>query len=141
MKVTPQQKATIAKYAAEHGVNAIRRFKKDFPDDLLKENTIRGWKKTYLLELQSRRKAGKDLAVKELPNKNAGRPLMLGEALDGQVQAYLTELGRVGGVVNRVIAIASARGIVRKKDSRMLAENGGYVVFTKDWAHYLLLRM
>ena len=28
-----------------------------------------------------------------------------------------------------------------KKDSRMLAENGGYVVFTKDWAHYLLLRM
>ena len=66
---------------------------------------------------------------------------MLGESLDKQVQAYLTELGRVGGVVNRAIAMASARGIVRKKDSRMLAENGGHVVFTKDWAHYLLLRM
>ena len=142
LKITPQQKATIAKYAAEHGiVNAIHRFKKDFPDDLLKESTIRGWKKTYLLELQSRRKAGKDLAVKELPNKKAGRPLMLGEALDGQVKAYLTELGRVGGVANIAIAMASARGIVRKKDSRMLAENGGYVVFTKDWAHYLLLCM
>lgn len=39
---------------------------------------------------------------------------MFGESLDEQVQAYLVELGRVGGVVNRVIAMASARGIVRK---------------------------
>ena len=54
LKITPQQKATIAKYTAEHGiVNAVRCFKKDFPDDLLKESTIRVWKKTYLLELQS----------------------------------------------------------------------------------------
>ena len=66
---------------------------------------------------------------------------MLGEDLDKQVQAYLLELGKVGGVVNRQIAIASAKGIVRKKDSRMLAENGGHVLLTKDWAHYLLLRM
>ena len=44
LKVTPQQKATVAKYAAEHGiVNAICHFKKDFPK--LKESTIRGWKK------------------------------------------------------------------------------------------------
>ena len=54
LKVTPYQKATIAKYAAEHGiVNSIRHFKKDFPEEALKESTIRGWKKTYLLELQS----------------------------------------------------------------------------------------
>ena len=66
---------------------------------------------------------------------------MLGEDLDKQVQAYLLELGKVGGVVNREIAIASARGIVRKKDSRVLAENGGHVLLTKDWAYYLLLRM
>ena len=46
----------------------------------------------------------------------------------------------VGGVINKTIAIASARGIVRKRDSRMLAENGGHVLLTKDWAHYLLIR-
>ena len=40
---------------------------------------------------------------------------MLGESLDKQVQAYLMELGRVGGVVN----MANARGIVRKKDSNL----------------------
>ena len=70
LKVTPQQKVTVAKYVVEHGiVNAICHFKKDFPEDSLKECTIHGWKKAYLLELQSRRRAGKDLAVKELPNK------------------------------------------------------------------------
>ena len=66
---------------------------------------------------------------------------MLGKDLDEQVQAYLKKLGRIGGVVNAAIAMVTAKGIVRKKDSRMLAENGGHVVFTKDWAHYLLLQM
>lgn len=62
MKVIPQHKATVAKYAAEHGiVNAIHHFKKDFPEDSLKETTFRGWKRAYLLELQSQRRAGKDL--------------------------------------------------------------------------------
>ena len=143
LKLTPEQKATIGKYAAENGiVSAIRHFKGEFPGDSLKESTIRGWKKAYILELEMRRRTGKgDRTVKELPQKKMGRPLMLGEDLDKQVQAYLLELGKVGGVVNRQIAIASAKGIVRKKDSRMLAENGGHVLLTKDWAHYLLLRM
>ena len=102
---------------------------------------IHGWKKAYILELESRRRTNKDRTVKELLQKKMGCPLMLGEDLDKQVQAYLLELGKVGGLVNREIAIVSARGIVRKKDSRMLAENGGHVLLTKDWAHYLLLCM
>jgi len=76
-----------------------------------------------------------------LPQKKIGCPLILGEDLDKQVQAYLLELSKVGGVVNKAIVIASARGIVRKRDSRMLAENGGHVLLTKDWAQYLLLYM
>ena len=44
---------------------------------------------------------------------------MVGEDLDRQVQAYLLELGRVRGMINKVIATASARGIVRKRDSNV----------------------
>ena len=51
------------------------------------------------------------------------------------------DLGKAGGVVNAEIAMASAKGLVKKKDSRLLAENRGYMVFTKDWAHRLLGRM
>ena len=66
---------------------------------------------------------------------------MMGEDLDRQVQEYLRDLGKAGGGVNKELAIASARRIIRKKDSRLLAENGGPVALTKDWAHYLLIRM
>ena len=142
LKLTDKQRATIGRYAVEHGtVNAIRRFKGDFPQDSLKENTIHGWKNAYLQELQSRRREGKDRVVRELPKRKTGRPLMMGEDLDRQVQAYLRDLGKAGGGVNKELAIASARGIIRKKDSRLLAENGGPVALTKDWAHYLLVRM
>ena len=64
LKISPEQKAIIARYAANHGIiKAVRRFSKDFPagENSLKETTMRGWKKTYLKELSSRKKAGKDI--------------------------------------------------------------------------------
>ena len=60
LKISPEQKAIIARYAANHGIIiAVRQFSKDSPENSLKETTIRGWKKTYLKELSSRKKAGK----------------------------------------------------------------------------------
>jgi len=56
----------------------------------------------------------------------------MGEDLDKQVQAYITDLGKVGGGVNKEFVIASARGIIQKKDSGLLAENGGPVALTND---------
>ena len=51
LKISPEQKAIIARYAVNHGiVNAVRQFSKDFLENSLKESTIRGWKKTYLKE-------------------------------------------------------------------------------------------
>ena len=58
LKISPEQKAIIARYAANHGIiKAVRQFSKDFPENSLKETTIRGWK-IYLKELSSRKKAG-----------------------------------------------------------------------------------
>ena len=79
--------------------------------------------------------------ITKLPSKKMGHLLMLGNTIDKQVWTSLIELRGVGGIVNRQIAIASARAIARRKDSNMLAENGGHVVFTKDWAHYVLVCM
>ena len=137
---TPEQKAKIGKYAAENGTtNAIRHFSKELPN--LKESTIRGWRSAYVLELKHRTKGDEDLRVDRLPQGKIGRPLMLGETLDQQVQAYLGMLRGSGGVVNTSIAIAAATGIVRKRDRSLLAENGGHIALTKHWAQYLLQRM
>ena len=46
LKVPGEQKALIAIYAAENGIiNALAHFVKDYPDGLLNESTVRGWKK------------------------------------------------------------------------------------------------
>ena len=37
--------------------------------------------------------------------------------------------------------MATARGVVISHDSNLLAENGGYIDITKDWAKRLLQRM
>ena len=87
---------------AENGTtNAIRRFSKEFPD--LKESTVRGWRSAYLLELNRRTRGGKNLMVDKLPQGKIGWPLLLGETLDQQVQAYLSMLRDSGGVINTTI--------------------------------------
>ena len=50
LKISPEQKAIIARYAANHGIiKAIRQFSKDFPENSLKETTDT-WMEEDLLE-------------------------------------------------------------------------------------------
>ena len=53
------------------------------------------------------------------------------ETLDKEVQAYIQETRKVGGVVNARIAIACSTGILRRRNSNLLAVNGGHVMLTK----------
>ena len=93
------------------------------------------------MELESRRRLGKDMIVKELPLTKIRHPLTMEEDLDKQVQAYITDLGKVGGGVNKDLVIASARGIIRKKDSGLLAKNGRPFALTNDSAYHLLVHI
>ena len=141
-KISGEQKALIAKYTAENGiVAALAHFAKDYPDGTLKESTVRGWKKEYLNELEKKKRSGEELLVKSLLCAKKGRPLVLGSTLDKQVQTYLMATREAGGVVNSEVAIAAAMGIVRKQDSNLLAQNGGHIALTRDWARSLLGRM
>ena len=58
-----------------------------------------------------------------------------------EIQKYLLALHEAGGAVNCVIARGSAMGITKRKNSSLLAYNGGSVVLAKDWSRYLLERM
>ena len=53
--------------------------------------------------------------IYELPTKKRGRPFLLGEDLDSQVQAYLTHLQSTGLPVNTAITLGVAEGIVKKQ--------------------------
>ena len=69
--------------------------------------------------------------MKKLPEKKRGRSFLLREELEIQVRAYLTALRANIAVVNTAIAIACAEGIMKSKDSNLIASNGGHVILSK----------
>ena len=79
--------------------------------------------------------------VRELIDNRLGHPLLLGEEMDVQVRAYISELHANGCPVNTAIVIATGQGIVKDYDSNLLSENGGHLTLTKDWAKYLLKKL
>ena len=81
------------------------------------------------------------IAIQELLHKKTGRPLLVTEELDIQIQEYIKELRKHGLAINTSIIIASERGIIMNKDAYLLFENGGGINLTKDWAKYLMKRM
>ena len=139
--LTPAQKFKIGKRASELGVtNALRYYKSTFPKLALKETSVRRFKNLFQ-QSSKRPRSDSSEELSELPNKKMGRPLLIGEELDRQVQEYLRYLREQGSAVNSAIAIATAEGVVRSVDANLLACNGGGINLTKPWARGLLGRM
>lgn len=86
-----------------------------------------------------------DLCIKELPEKKREHPLLLGDELDKQVKIYnqFEYLQERGAVVNTVVVLGVAQGIVRNHDSssNLLACNGGHICLGKPWTKNLLSHM
>ena len=82
---------------------------------------MRGWKNSLLQELQTRKRSGNaDVAITALPPKKTGRPLLLDEKTDKEVQMYLLALREPGGTVTCAITRANATGIIKRKNSNWL---------------------
>ena len=66
-----------------------------------------------------------------------GRPLLIGEQADRQVQEYICFLRVTGLAVNTVVVISAAEGILESIDANILQR----VKLNKDWAKSLLTQM
>ena len=143
LSFTPEEKARVAQYGSVHGVRAaMRRFRGELSGEL-KETTVRDWVKTYKKELQNKRRSvgpGCDLVMSHLSGKKRGRPFLLGEKIDAEVQTIIRAMRDSGAVVNTSIAIAVAMTVVRKRDRSLLKE-GGPLELKKNWAKSILHRM
>lgn len=78
---TPEQKAVIGRYAAEHGnAKAVIKYTQELGVSV-KESTVRQFKKAYYLQLNE----GKDPDdIKAIPNKKRGRPSKTGFPVKGE---------------------------------------------------------
>ena len=78
------------------------------------------------------------MVLSELPGKKCGRPFLLGVT---EVQAILRTMRDNGAVVKTSIAIATAMGVVCKRNRSLLKKEGGALKLTKNWAKSILYRM
>ena len=121
IKVTPECKAQIARYAMEHGkCAASRKYSKELQQHL-NESTVPAFlgqlKHIARAEWQRKRKLSEvNQEVKILPLAKRGRPLLLGETLDNQVKAYIRSVRESGGPACNVCHYhcCCRRAIVRK---------------------------
>ncbi len=58
-----------------------------------------------------------------------------------QVKSYIRAVREHGGMITSSITMAAATAIVRRADRNLLAENGGPITITNNWAKSLLYRM
>ena len=80
----------------------------------------------------------KSITIKALETKERGRPLLLGAELDAAVQEYVQSLREANGVVNSVVVMAAAEGIISARNISKLSSHGGHI---KSWVRSLLNRM
>ena len=118
IKITPEEKAKIARYAIENGnCAAARKFSKHGDlDKTLGESTVRSWVAIYKKELERKRRMGETVPeITVLPQAKRGRPLLVGEKLDSAVKAYVRSVREAGGIVTSSIVAAAATAMVRKE--------------------------
>ena len=140
-RYSPSVRAEVGKYACQHGVAATARVYSRKLGHKVSETTAHSLKKAYLESVKEKRPADDEGDVRLLPMKKRGRPVLLGEVLDKKVQLYLMKVRNGGSVVSARIAMAAAKGILMSCNRSRLAEFGGDVVFSRQWAYSLLKRM
>ena len=108
--------------------------KKTYPN--LNESTVRGFRKRYEAQIKDAHRKKKS-PKKVIVNKLRGRPCLLGDKIDPLVQNYLKATRYKGGVVNSLLAIATAKALL-KRYPRLEKEN---LKIERSWAQSLFRRM
>ena len=130
-------RAKIAKHACQHGnKSASRRFTQEL-GHWVSESSVRNMKKAYLCALKS---VPDPDEIVSLPHASVGRPLLLGDELDTKVAEYIHALRLAGGIVNRSIVQAAAKGIVAHSNPSRLQKHGGHLQISVKWAESFLRR-
>ena len=133
-KFTDEERYEIGKYAAIYGASAAAKKFGRSKKFNFGESTARLFKKRY--QEQIRKKKTTEIERKITTSKR-GRPLMLGP-IDEKVQSFLHVLRRKGGVVNTVVAIATAKALIARSDEEHLK---CIDIDKTSWAKSLFRRM
>ena len=134
-RFTPQQRAGIGKYAYFHGVAAATRFYSVKLKIALSEATVRSIRDSYHSQVNIRIKLGESAVLSSLPERKRGRPKLIGDDVDQQVQLYIRSVREGGGNISARVVMGAAQGILEYYGKEDLAK-----LINRQWAYSLLKR-
>ena len=112
--------------------SATRKWNKTYPN--LNETTIRGCRKGYKAQIKDVHRKKKS-PKKVIVNNLRGRPCLLGDKINPLVPNYLKATLYKGGVVNSLLAIATAKALLNRYP-RLEKEN---LKIERSWTQSLFL--
>ena len=111
IKFTEKERFLIGKYTAINGLgSAVRKFRKSHPHLKFGESQARALCTKYLDQEKKEPNVNKEIGTLK-----CGRPLIL-ETVDEKVCNFLQIVRTKRGVVNSVVAIATAKALIAKSD-------------------------
>ena len=105
-----------------------------------RQSTPSSWR----ISRQSRRWRTETHPTMTSPNfhlRNGAAPFSLGRILMHRYSCTCGRFGKGGGVVTASVVVAATRGILISRDRTQLAEFGGHIQLSRQWAYHLLSRM
>lgn len=134
---TPQQRASIGKYACEHGNERARKyFLSTFPQ--LRESTIRNFKKAYKEKMKYQLTQLNPQPVTAIPVKDRGRPPILLD-LDEKLITFLRALRTKGGVINIHVVRATTKALIESNPTP--SQHLLNFDMRRSWVHSLYRRI
>ncbi|PSN40211.1 hypothetical protein C0J52_17645 [Blattella germanica] len=138
---SPEIRAEIGKYAAEHGSRRACRHFSEVLGHTVPESTICGLRDKYLLMTEEcEGPSGAEKDITSLTYGPRGRPRRLGK-YDEVVEECIRELVKSGEKVSSFLAIATAKQVLMQFEPGLLEENGGKVKLNVTWAKSFLKRI
>ena len=117
-----KQRAKMAQYADTHGLqDSSRHFSRELGRNV-PYTTTQSVRNEYRRQLGASKHMDASRIV-SLPHLRRGRPFLIPASIHIRVRRHLLAIRRVGGVVNRKIAIATAIGTVRALQPSLLTEH------------------
>ena len=125
-KFSPKLRLGIEKCTAVNRVAAMITVHSYAKRLALKESSVRTWKNTYTWEIQPRQGGIFYSSEKFTREDLEERPSLSLRQSAWQARAYIT------AILNTVMSMSCAEGIIRSHDSNFVASDGVYVLLTKD---------
>ena len=135
-RFTPQECASIGRYAYYHGVAAATCVYSAKLKIALSKPTVQSIRDVYRAEVNIRIKLGESGVITSLPERKRGRSKLVGDDIDNKVQLYIRNVRVGGGIVSARVVMGAAQGILEYYGKEDVAK-----LVNRHWAYSLLKRM